>query len=140
MNESAHSGYARVALEGIDGLVNILDDGGVFNAGDVTGRDGVEGGSSLVCHSAGFIALLLLLLLLLFYEGILVAYPEYSSDVGLVCGEDLKYMLAHVKSPLCSPNTVHYPIYPLQYDTNYYYFYSSKNCTRRRSSQSAQVM
>ena len=53
---SAHSGYARVALEGIDGLVNILDDGGVFNAGDVTGRDGVEGGSSLVCHSADFIA------------------------------------------------------------------------------------
>lgn len=37
MMMGAHFGYARVSLESVDCFVDIVDDGGVFDADDVTG-------------------------------------------------------------------------------------------------------
>lgn len=39
-------GYAGVALQGVEGFVDIFDDSGMFDADEVSGRDCVEGGGS----------------------------------------------------------------------------------------------
>lgn len=42
----SYSGYPGVPLQGVNGLVDIMDDGRVFDTGDLSGGDGIERGSS----------------------------------------------------------------------------------------------